>query len=79
VERPGGWIQIANFMASGALVIAGAVRIRRVLGGKRAGSWGPLLLAIYGLGLIGAGIFRADPASGFPPGAPEVQTLSPSA
>jgi hypothetical protein len=29
------------------------------------------LVGVYGLGLIGAGIFAADPAFGFPPGTPE--------
>ncbi len=29
-----------------------------------------MLLGIYGLGLIGAGFFPADPAFGFPPGTP---------
>ena len=63
-----GWIQIANFVASGALVLAGAAGVRRTLRGQRAGTWAPLLLAVYGLGLVGAGIFRADPGNGFPPG-----------
>jgi hypothetical protein len=71
-----GWVQIANFLASGALVIAGAVGVSRFLRGQRAGMWGPLLLAIYGVGLLGAGIFRADPANGFPPGAPAVAGIS---
>ena len=71
-----GWIQIANFLVSGALVMAGAVGVRRLLRGQRAGTWGPILLAIYGVGLIGAGIFRADPANGFPPGAPEPVAIS---
>jgi hypothetical protein len=31
---------------------------------------GPRLIALYGVGLIGAGIFVADPAFGFPPGTP---------
>jgi hypothetical protein len=31
---------------------------------------GARLLAGYGVGLIAAGIFRADPANGFPPGTP---------
>ena len=31
----------------------------------------PLLIGIYGLGLIGTGIFVADPSYGFPPGTPE--------
>jgi hypothetical protein len=29
-----------------------------------------VLLALYGVGLIAAGVFRADSALGFPPGAP---------
>src|SRR5262249_36785200 len=32
--------------------------------------WAPRMLGLYGLGLIGASIFRADPALGFPPGTP---------
>jgi Protein of unknown function (DUF998) len=69
-----GWIQVANFEVSGLLVIAGALGMRRVLRGSRGGTWGPLLLGVYGLGLIGAGIFSADPALGFPPGTPEDAT-----
>jgi Protein of unknown function (DUF998) len=65
-----GWIQIANFLASGLCVIGGAVGVRRALNGGRGGTWGPLLLCIYGVGLIGAGVFAADPGSGFPPGTP---------
>jgi hypothetical protein len=34
----------------------------------------PLLVALYGTGLIGAGVFRADPAAGFPPGTPTDST-----
>src|SRR5262249_39588665 len=44
--------------------------MRRVLAGSRGGTWAPILLGLYGLGLIGAGIFSADPANGFPPGTP---------
>ena len=72
-----GWIQIGNFLVTGLLVIAGALGMRRVLRGSRGGTWGPLLIGVYGLGLIGAGIFRADPALGFPPGTP--RTPPPSA
>jgi hypothetical protein len=64
-----GWIQIANFILSGVLVLAGAVGIRRAIYPGRASTWGTILLAIYGLGLVGAGIFVADPALGFPPDA----------
>lgn len=65
-----GWIQVANFGLSGLLVIFGAIGIRRVLHPGRAGTWGPLLLGVYGLSLIGAGIFVADPMDGFPVGTP---------
>ena len=71
-----GWIQIVNFLVSGALVIAGAIGARRLLQGTRGGTWGPLLLGVYGLGLVGAAIFVADPGRGFPPGSPETTTLT---
>src|SRR6059058_4241265 len=44
--------------------------MRQILTGSRGGTWGPILVGIYGLGLIGAGFFVADPALGFPPGTP---------
>lgn len=68
-----GWIQVTNFFLSGLLVIAGALGIRRAIEG-RGKTWGTLLIGIYGLSLIGAGIFKADPAMGFPLGTPEGAT-----
>jgi hypothetical protein len=65
-----GWIHISLFVLTGLMTIAGAVGMRQVLIGSRGGTWGPLLVGIYGLGLIGAGFFVADPALGFPPGTP---------
>src|SRR5947209_1148079 len=65
-----GWIQITNLVLSGLLVGAFAVGMRRTLSAGRGRTWGPILLGIYGLGLIGAGFFIADPAFGFPPGTP---------
>jgi len=65
-----GWIQIANFLITGVLVVAAAAGIRRALRSGPARRWGPLLIAIYGAGLIGAGFFTADPVAGFPPGTP---------
>lgn len=65
-----GWIQIGNFVITGCLVIAAAVGMRRVQLLGRAGGWAALLLGIYGLGLIGAGFFVADPMDGFPIGTP---------
>ena len=63
-----GWIQIANFISAGLLALACAVGIRRVLAGRKGGTFGPLLIASYGLGLIVAGIFHPDPGYHFPPG-----------
>jgi hypothetical membrane protein len=70
-----GWIQIANFVVTGALVIAAAVGLRRALGQSRLGAsgskWVGRLLTVHGAGLIVAGVFRADPVDGFPPGTPD--------
>jgi uncharacterized membrane protein YozB (DUF420 family) len=60
-----GWIQVANFVVTGAFVLAFAAGLGRAIGG-----WAPRLVAAYGLGLIAAGIFTADPMNGFPAGAP---------
>lgn len=64
-----GWLQIANFVVCGALFIAGAVGIRRA----RGGTWGPRLIGAMGVGMIAGGVFTADPAFGFPAGAPDGQ------
>jgi hypothetical protein len=63
-----GWIQITNFVVSGLLFIACAVGMRRVLRGRRGGTWGPALIGVFGLALIGGGVFVTDPALGFPAG-----------
>ncbi|WP_006243915.1 DUF998 domain-containing protein [Mycolicibacterium tusciae] len=65
-----GWIQIANFLLTGAMTIAVAVGFRRALGTGRLSAWASGLLGAYGLGVFCAGIFRADPSDGFPPGTP---------
>lgn len=65
-----GWIQITNFVVAGLLALASAVGLRRVLHPGRAGTWGPLLIGAYGVGLVWGGVFRADPAFGYPAGAP---------
>jgi hypothetical protein len=67
---PLGWIQIANFMVCGLLVIGGAVGLKRAMTSGRGRIAAPVLIAIYGISLIGAGVFVADPAFGFPPGTP---------
>jgi Protein of unknown function (DUF998) len=65
-----GWIQITNFLITGLLAVAMAIGTRQALHPGRAGTWGPLLIGAYGVGMFGAGIFHPDPSYGFPPGAP---------
>jgi hypothetical protein len=65
---PGGWIQTANFVITGLMVLAAAVGFGRVLGPKsRAMAW---FLGGYGASMIVASMFKADPVDGFPPGTP---------
>jgi len=72
-----GWIQIANLVLTGLLVIAFAVGMSRILRTGLGRVWGARLLGVYGAGLIGAGFFIADPAFGFPPGIPaDAHTIS---
>ncbi|MEU7871744.1 DUF998 domain-containing protein [Dactylosporangium sp. NPDC049140] len=68
-----GWIQITNFLLTGVLTIIAATGVRRALRGAPGGTWAPRMIALYGVGLIAAGIFRADPSFGFPPGTPDGQ------
>ena len=65
-----GWIQVTSFVVNGLLLVAGAVGMRRTLHPGRAGTWGPILLALSGLGMLGGAVFTADPMDGFPPGTP---------
>jgi hypothetical protein len=66
---PGGWVQTANFVLTGLMVLAAAVGFGRMLGPKsRAVTW---FLGGFGVAMILAAIFPADPVDGFPPGTPE--------
>jgi len=65
-----GWIQIANFVVSGALFIALAIGLRRVLTSGVGSRWLPILFGLVGVAMIIGGVFVPDPALGFPPGAP---------
>jgi hypothetical membrane protein len=71
---PGGWVQVANFLIYGALMVAFAIGLRGALFEGRASIAAPALFAAYGLALITAGIFVTDPALGYPVGAPQVHT-----
>jgi hypothetical membrane protein len=66
-----GLIQIANFVITGALFIASALGFRQVLTDGPGRVWIPRLVAVFGIGLIAAGVFVADPSKGYPVGAAE--------
>lgn len=67
----GGWVQVATFLVTGALVIAFAAGVRRVLRGGVGATGVPLAIAMSGTGLVIAGLFSTMPAFGYPPGTPE--------
>ena len=60
-----GWIHSATLIVCGLLIVLAAYRWEK-------------FLAVYGLGMVVAGIFKADPGRGFPAGTPEVVPLSTS-
>ncbi len=66
-----GWVQSANFLITGLLMLAFAVGVRRALRPLGGSLWGPLLIGAYAVGLFGAGVFTGDPVSGYPPGTPD--------
>lgn len=66
-----GWIQILTFLAAGVGALALAVGIGRTRTegtGRRAL---PILVGIFGIGLVAAGMFPMDPENGFPAGTPD--------
>jgi hypothetical protein len=69
-----GWIQTLNLIVSGLMVVAASLGAYRVMKPKRAAG---TLVGIYGLALVGSGIFPPDPVEGFPDSGSTVEaTLS---
>ena len=66
-----GWTQTANFVVVGVLTLGFAVGLRRVFSPPGGSAWGPVLVGLWAVGLLGAGIFVTDPLSGYPPGTAE--------
>ncbi len=68
-----GWMQIAVFLITGVLTLAfgsGLWRVLRPFGVV----WGPALVGLVGIGLMGARLFVTDPLNGYPPGTPLLPT-----
>jgi hypothetical protein len=67
---PLGWIHVTTLVVAGLMTVAAAVGVRRALRGGRGSTGAAALLTGYGLALVAAGVFRADPMDGFPVGTP---------
>lgn len=59
-----GWVQIANFLVCGALLLAGAIGLWRT----RASRIVTAIISVFAVAIIVAGIFVTDPGLGYPPG-----------
>ncbi|MET9022672.1 DUF998 domain-containing protein [Actinopolymorpha sp. NPDC004070] len=74
-----GWIQCANLVLTGLMTIVGGIGAWRALPPTTRGRrWVGALLTAYGTALVGAGVFRADAADGFPLGTPAGRPAQPS-
>jgi hypothetical protein len=71
-----GWVQSANFVVTGLLTLAFALGLRLTLRPGKGSTWGPLLVGVWAISLLGAGVFATDPVSGYPPGTPDVVPYS---
>lgn len=67
----GGWVQIANFVVTGLLLVGAGIGLRRALERRATSTWVAALVALMGAGLVIAGVFVTDPGAGFPAGSPE--------
>lgn len=69
----GGWTMVAAFIGSGLLTLLCAFGMSRVLAEGRGRRALPILIGLYGLGLVLAGIFPPPACCGFPAGTPDDQ------
>ena len=58
---PRGWVQIVNFLVTGAAFLVLASGLAAQFPDGTASRWGPRLLAIVGVALVGSGPFVMDP------------------
>lgn len=67
-----GWTQVVNLLIAGLLTLAFAFGLRRAFRLLEGLSWPSLVVGAIGVGLLGSGLFVADPLSGYPPGTPNI-------
>jgi hypothetical protein len=61
-----GEAQVANFLFTGILTLALAIGLQSAMAGVSI--WAVILMGIFGIGFLGAGLFITDPLNGYPPG-----------
>lgn len=61
-----GWVQRANLILTGLMVMAAAIGFQRAMTPNRRATRTGVAIGLYGFALIGAGIFAPDQVSGFP-------------
>ncbi|MGW5558178.1 DUF998 domain-containing protein [Micromonospora sp. NPDC003944] len=66
-----GWLQVTAFVGTGVLAVAFALGLWQALRPGRAGTVVPVLVGVYGVAMVGGGIFVPDPGLAWPAGAPE--------
>ncbi len=71
-----GWVPAANFLVTGALLLAFAFGVQLAVRRSRGGVWAPLLIGAAAIALIGAGLFPTDPIGGYPPGTPATPAVA---
>ncbi|GAA2778480.1 DUF998 domain-containing protein [Crossiella cryophila] len=71
-----GWLMIANFVTAGLLTVCFAFGLRTVLNPGRGAVAAPLCTGLFGIGLVVAGVFVADPKPGYPAGSTGTATPS---
>ncbi len=71
----GGWVHSTMMVVTGLLTVIGVLALR---GAGLRSRWAIGGLVLYGAGVAAAGLMRADPALGFPPGTPDAmpETIS---
>lgn len=61
-----GWVQRANYVLTGVMLVAFAVGLGRALRPGLGDRWAPFLVGVFGASLVVAGVFSADAYGDFP-------------
>jgi len=69
----GGWTMVTAFILSGLMTMLCAIGLSHVIAQGRGRRALPILIGLYGVGLVLAGIFPPPACCGFPAGTPEDQ------